>query len=323
MNQLFIGFVVEAGKLEHMALALARSIRTFAGPVKDCPVYAVHPAHKPLPGMDTITALTKLNVIFISHDLNHSFRGDHPGDRIANKTFASAFLEEHLEASSGTLLFLDTDTLVLNHLTELILDETTDCAVKPVDVRNIGIPWGDNPDQFWREIYLMADAAGRYRTFRVETTVDNLPICSYFNSGVIAVNPGKNILRYWASRTEEMARRRDFFSELTPAQLFHRNQALFASCLTTRIDEDRIRILPARFNYPFHFHTQMQPSDRIERLDLINILHYHDHFLKNTWRNEISISSHLTDWINTHVVRGPDQNRSPAGTSAPGGPSPV
>jgi lipopolysaccharide biosynthesis glycosyltransferase len=303
MNKLSIGFVVEAGKLEHMALVLAESIRTFAGSVRDCPVYAVHPAHKPLPGIDTITALTKLNVIFISHDLNHSFRGDHPGDRIANKTFASAFLEEHLEGASTTLLFLDTDTLVLNDLHELILDEKADCAVKPVDVKNIGILWGDEPDYFWRAIYDMADTTGRRRAFKVETTVDNRPISSYFNSGVIAVDPQKNILRYWAARTEEMARRSDFFSGLTPAQLFHRNQALFAACLTARIDEERIDILPARFNYPFHLHSQIQLSNRIEQLDLINILHYHDHFEKDAWRNDISISVDLTEWIITHVLR--------------------
>ncbi len=303
MNKLSIGFVVEAGKLEHMALALAESIRTFAGSVRDCPVYAVHPAHKPLPGTDTITALTKLNVIFISHDLNQSFRGDHPGDRIANKTFASAFLEEHLEGASATLLFLDTDTLVLNDLHELILDEKTDCAVKPVDVKNIGVLWGSEPDYFWREIYSMASTSKGLRTFKVETTVDDLPIFSYFNSGVIAVDPKKNILRYWAARTEEMARRSDFFLGLTPAQLFHRNQALFAACLTTRIDEERIGILPARFNYPFHLHSQIRPSNRIEQLDRINILHYHDRFEKDAWRDDISISVDLTEWIKTHVLR--------------------
>jgi lipopolysaccharide biosynthesis glycosyltransferase len=302
MKKLSVGFVIEAGKLEHMALALAKSIRTFAGPVKDCPVYAVHPAHNPLPSADTITKLTKLNVTFISADLNRSFRGDHPGDRIANKTFAAAFLEEHLEASSGTLLFLDTDTLVFNHLDELILDESRDCAVKPVDVRNVGILWGDDPDHFWRDIYGMADASGRYRTFKVETTVDNVSIWSYFNSGVIAVNPRKQILRYWASCTEGMGNRRDFLPGLNPAQLFHRNQALFAACLTSRIDEERIRLLPARFNYPFHFRTQMQPFRRIERLDHINILHYHGHFEKGTWRDEISVSLRLTEWIETHVL---------------------
>ena len=303
MNKISIGFVIEAGKLEHMALTLAESIRTFAGPVKDCPVYAVHPAHNPLPSNDTIANLTKLKVIFVSADLNRSFRGDAPGDRIANKTFASAFLEEHLEASSGTLLFLDTDTLVLNLLDELILDEATDCAVKPVDIKNIGIPWGDDPDHFWREIYSMADVAGRYRAFKVETTVDNLSISSYFNSGVIAVKPPKKILRYWASCTQEMGRRRDFLPGLTPTQILRRNQALFAACLISRIEKERIRILPARFNYPFRLHTQMQPSSRIQHLDLINILHYHDHFETNSWRDEISVSPQLMEWIENHVLR--------------------
>ena len=155
-------FCVEPGWLEAQACLLSESIRRFGGALADGPIYAVQargtqPLHR-----DTIAAFTTLGV------RNHvgKFNTQLKNVQTTNKVFAVTEIEQI--AVEDFLVFLDTDTVLLDEPAEFLLPEGSDLGVQPTVRKFRGSTGIEDPnDPYWRKVYAVCDV-------RIATTLTRL-----------------------------------------------------------------------------------------------------------------------------------------------------
>lgn len=252
-----IAFVacVERGELERKALLLCRSIRRFAGRHAGAPIYTFQPREGTEISRETAAQLAALGVRHSGERLNTAFAHY----AIGNKIFASARAEEL--ASEDVLVFLDSDTVIIDEPRALELEEGIDAAVRPVDFHhNPGEPESDD-DPFWRTRFRRVGSAGpgdpldgywlrmyellgiAPRPF-VETSCSGQHIRAYFNSGLVAVRRSARLMARW----------RDDFLRLMAAGHIPRNgplhymDQLSLAATVTRV-WPRVTVLDRRYNY--------------------------------------------------------------------------
>jgi hypothetical protein len=248
---------VERGRLEGEALLLLESLRTWGGSLAEAPVYAFapRPGHEPEPA--TAERLVELGTTLITDPLVDRF-ADIP---TFNKVSVSAWAERELDHE--TLVFTDTDSVFLNEPAEF---ETGDwlAAVRPVDRRIAGSKGKGKTEPFWRKMY--AELGVRERPF-TETTVGQVKIRAYWNSGLIAVRRSAGLFDAW-----ERALNRLFDAEIVQKRWPQFMDQLSWAGVAATV-HDRVRILSDAYNYPVPHRQALAPEAR--DLDLATIVHLH------------------------------------------------
>lgn len=275
---------VERGELEQKALLLCRSIRRFAGRHANAPIYTFQPRTGTTISRDTAAQLAELGVQHSSETLNR----DYAHYAIGNKIFASARAEEL--ASAEVVVFLDSDTVIVNEPVAFELLDGIDAAVRPVDMHRSPQEPDDDDDPFWRTRFRRVSSSGpgdplddywlrMYDLLRiaprpfVETTCSHQRIRAYFNSGMIAVRRSAQLFARW----------RDDFVRLMDAQHIPRNgpphymDQLSLAATLTRVWE-RVAIPDGRYNYPLPGRDALHEPYRSLPLEELVHIHYNSRF---------------------------------------------
>jgi hypothetical protein len=249
---------VERGRLESEAVLLLESLRAWGGTLAQAPVYAFapRPGHEPEPA--TTARLGELGATVIAEPLVDRF-AEIP---TFNKVSVSAWAERELDHE--TLVFTDTDTVLLNEPGEL-LDGDWVAALRPVDRRIAGSRGKGKNEPFWRKMY--AELGVDARPF-VETTVGQMTIRAYWNSGLIAVRREAGLFGAW-----ERALERLFDAEIVQKRWPQFMDQLSWAGVTADV-HDRVRILSDGYNYPLPHRQALAPEARDLDLDRIVHLHY-------------------------------------------------
>ncbi len=103
------------------------------------PIYAFQPRRGRDAGEQTLAALHELGVVHIPEVLNTTF----PTIGTLNKVFVCAYAERILD--EPTLVFLDSDTVVIAEPTDLDLPPETDIALRPADSARMNSRGPDRP----------------------------------------------------------------------------------------------------------------------------------------------------------------------------------
>lgn len=286
MNLAFIS-CIERGNLENQALLLFRSIRRFAGKYKNAPIYSFQARKGPRLKKDTLEMFDKLGVSHSTEILNDEFN-HYP---IGNKVFACARAEESVK--EDILVFLDSDTVMLNEPIDFQLPAGTFAAVRPVDNKNRGSCGPTDPnDGYWQELYAICKVA---EAPYIETVVDAKKIRAYWNAGLIVVRRTTGLFQQWKEDFQTLMKeghipgdRITFMDQLALAATFARVA-------------NRIRTLDYRYNYPLPKRPLLpEPYCRAELEDLIHI-HYHRWFNKPEFlkllRPPLDCQSPIYRWI--------------------------
>jgi hypothetical protein len=249
---------VERGRLESEAVLLLESLRAWGGALAGAPVYAFapRPGHEPEPA--TTARLAELGATVIAEPLVDRF-AEIP---TFNKVTVSAWAEREL--GHDTLVFTDTDTVLLNEPGELV-DGDWVAALRPVDRRIAGSRGKGKNEPFWRKMY--AELGVDARPF-VETTVGQMTIRAYWNSGLIAVRREAGLFGAW-----ERALERLFDAEIVQKRWPQFMDQLSWAGVTADV-HDRVRILSDGYNYPLPHRQALAPEARDLDLDRIVHLHY-------------------------------------------------
>lgn len=257
MSELAFLICVERGRLESESLLLAESIRTWAGSLAEAPIYAFSPRPETVPGPETVAALDDLGVTHVDEPLVKRLSGI----PIFNKVASCAWAERELEHE--TLVFTDSDCVFLNEPLELAEGDWA-AALRPVDRRIAGSRGKGKNEPFWRKMY--AELGVESEPF-VETTVGQVPIRAYWNSGLIAVRRSAGLLDQW-----ERA-----LMQLFDAGIVQRRWPQFMDQLSwagvTADAHDRVRILSDGYNYPLPHRQGLGPAAR--GLTLAELVHVH------------------------------------------------
>ena len=288
---------------------LVESVRSFGGQLGGCPLllFEAKPgAADPWRGGE---AEVKIIPLIVPDALE--------GYPLAAKVYACARGEDRVRETGRvrSLVWIDPGCLVLNPPVLFDLGEAGpgrgargepegahfDAALRPVHIRNVGLPAGAPLDGYWQKIY---EAAGvREIGEAVEAFVDGERLRAYFNTHAFAVNPERGLLREWYEVFRTLVGDDDFQSgpcrEGRHKVFLH--QAVLSALLAAALPWDRICILPPEYNYPYNLHASVTSERRARALnDLVTVV-YEDRSLDPARVTDIEIRDPLRAWLAARV----------------------
>ncbi len=217
----------------------------------------------------------------------------------AGKVFACARAEEMAGAEVRSIVWLSHDCLVIQPPLLFNLGRTFDAAVRPVHIRNVGIPADAPLDLYWERVYKTLGVEDIEVT--VESFVDRERIRAYYNSHAFAVNPAKGLLRRWSDSFATLVDDETFQSGPCADRL-HKiflHQAVLSAVMVVSLDPARVRNLPPEYNYPYNLHQSVAPERRASVLNDLVCIAYEDRSLNPSAVTDLRIDEPLKSWLST------------------------
>lgn len=246
---------------EKLARLVLDSLRTFGGRLADCPVwiFLLDPDNVPraFPGIHGVEF----------HPLK--IPAGYPNYPFIEKVYACYQAEAMATQNINSLIWLNLDCLIVNPPVLYELSPAIDAAFRPVHHRNVGSPINEPPDDFWDGIYQVLEIDEVL--FTVESFADQQILRPYFNTHNFSVRPQKGIFQAWWDYFNRMINDTEYQSKACsdPLHQIFLHQAILSGLIMKMLDFDRIRILPATYNYPLNLQDEI-PAER--RVDVINQL---------------------------------------------------
>ena len=252
---------VAEGNLAAQSELFVESLRDWGGELAGTPVYAFTSPDDAPPGA-TIARLVELGATHVELDLSGR-RRDPP---VLNKVYVCAWAERELD--HRTLVFSDTDTVILNEPRELVEGDWV-CASKPVGSSRAGGQKGPGKrnEKFWARMY--AELGVRSEPF-VTSVVDRKRIRAYWNTGLVAARREEGLFAAWEEALERLYAKDIVFRK--PVLM----EQLAWSGVTADL-HDRVWELPDPYNYPLPKRRFL--PEEMQALDLPELVHVHLH----TW----------------------------------------
>ena len=271
------------------ARLLIESIRAYGGDLADRPVWVLERDHEGAP----CEGLEGPGVRVLPAPAPESLRDYLFGGKVA----ACARAEELAAESVESLVWLIPECLILRPPVLFELSETESAAVRPVHIRNVGLPSGSAPDAFWGGIF---DVVGEPDpSLGVESFVEGERIRPYFNSAAFAVRPASGLLRRWLEVFETLVGDAAFQAAACGDEL-HRiflHQAILSTLIATSVDTAGIRELPPDYGYPYNLHDSVPPERRARALDDLVCAIYEDRSVDPSSVTDIEIREPLRSWL--------------------------
>lgn len=266
MNVAFL-VCVEKGNLENQAMLLCRSIRRFGGRFGNAPIHCFKPRQGPSLGLETMALFEQLHVSFHDEVLNPDF-DCYP---IFNKVFVCAWAERNL--GEEILVFLDSDSAILQEPSDFFLPAGVAAAVRPVDRKNKASAGPrDRQEAYWQKLY---DLTGVQARPFVQTAVNGQTIRGYWNAGLIVARRSAGVFGDWRRDFELLMKAKHFPPHDGP--LNNMDQFSLATSLS-RI-HPQVRTLDYRYNYNLQLRALYAPAER--SADLAELVHIHYHLCFN------------------------------------------
>jgi len=280
------------------ARLLIESIQTFGGEMSGCPiwVFATDPQHESC--RDLANSQVQVLPLPVPETVKHYPYGD--------KVLACARAEALMPAGVQSLVWLDLNCLVVQPPTLFDLGAEFDAALRPVHIRNVGLPLSEPPDVFWKRIYAaigVDDVRGTVNSF-----IDDQCLRSYFNSHGLAVKPARSLFHRWYEHFERIASDEEFRAAACPDEL-HRVflfQAIFSGLVAASLDAPRIRMLPPTYNYPYNLQDQVPQDRRAVTLNDLVCFTFEGRTIYPSRVTDIQIREPLRSWLEARVAEWPE-----------------
>jgi hypothetical protein len=298
---IFLTLVRAPGERSRARL-LIDSIRTFAGGLSHTPVWVFAIGDMKLGIDDLMTADTQVFQLDVADSVGH-----YP---FASKVCACVQAEEMCSPSVRSLIWIDAGCLVVKPPQLFELDASFGAAVRPVHIRNVGIPPLVPLDAYWQGITSNAGVEDIDRT--VDTFVEGERIRAYFNSHAFSIDPSRGLLRRWFERFEALVCD-ERFQEAACRDQDHQvflHQAVWSVLLATDPEAKQIRRLPPDYNYPYNLHMSVPVGKRTKALDDVVCFAYEGRSLDPGQINDVDIRDPLRSWLLERVA--PDGSPAPS-----------
>lgn len=270
------------------ARLLIESLRKFGGELADSPFWVFEPDSWTAPRSGMAGGGVQIVPFRVPAVLQQTW--------FADKVFACARAEEYA-GNTDALVWVDADCFIINPPTSLVPGEGCDAALRPVHVRNVGLPAGELPNAYWERIY---QAAGEPPPEAVvESFVDGQTLRAYFNTHAFAINPALGLMRRWSEIFTSLASDRDYQRRACSGRqeqifLF---QAVLSALLASSLPWERIRILPPEYNYPYHLHASIPEGRRAKSLNDLAVVVYEEQALNPEKVDDIGMDEPLRSWL--------------------------
>lgn len=268
---------------------LIASLRAFGGAWGDCPIWLFDA--DPVNSAAQTLAAPGVTVLPLARP------GGWQPYILAGKVAACAQAEALAPAGVQTLLWFNPDCLVLQPPALFDLGTEFDVAIRPVHVRNVGLPAGTALNHYWQQICDTVGVPGIRGT--VESFVEAQPIYAYFNTHVYAINPTLGLGRRWLHVFQTLVNDRAYqvaACQALPPQIFL-HQAVFSVLIDALPDPQRLRLLPPTYSYPYNLQQAVPPARRAARLNDLVCIAYEERSLDPRQVSDIAIDEPLAAWL--------------------------
>lgn len=242
------------------ARLLLDSLRAFGGAWSDCPFWVFAAAPEKAACEELAVAGAQVMPLAVPPALRYPF---------ASLVSACARAEELAPAGTPALVWLDPNSLIVRPPALFDPGDSFDAALRPVHIRNVGLPPSAPLDAFWSSVYRAVGVEDVALT--VTSFIGRQKLRAYFNSHGLAVRPSLGLCAHWLELFARLVADEGFQAAACgdEAHRIFLFQALFSTLVAATLDPARIRILPESYNYPYDLHGQ---ADAAQRAGAINDL---------------------------------------------------
>ncbi|MEE9443528.1 MAG: hypothetical protein V3V99_12765 [candidate division Zixibacteria bacterium] len=268
---------------------LIKSIRKFGGEYRDAP-FRIYVSPKVADsGSEILEQLKGLNaeykIVNIPEEASWYF--------LSGMVFSAAAAENDAKDTAKIVVFLGSDTIILQQPDEFILADGVNLGYRPVMHRNISPLFADELDSYWSRAYeiMQIDPS---TVFSMVTPADGDTIRPYFNAACLATRPEKGLFNKWTETYLRLCADSALKEECAPEErrrIFTFQVALTGAILNN-LDRNEIVEFSDRYNYPIFF-KEMYGA----RYD------FHDISDAVTIRYESFFYNPIPDW--DQILKGP------------------
>jgi len=287
----FISMVRSPEEISKMGL-LIKSIRTWGGMLANIPItlFNVNPVQVSCKEFEDDK--TESIMLDVPDTLRRYYYGD--------KVYACARAEE-LFPDAGTLIWIDPGCLIVNPPVLYETGNSFDCTVRPVHIKNVGLFAEEPLDIFWKKIYGILSVDDTHRT--VETFVGKEGIRAYYNTHAFSVNPSAGILQNWLLHFEQLTNDTSYQKAACEDE-WHKiflHQAVLSALISTHCEEQRVRLLPPEYNYPYNPQEKVPPNRKASALNNLISIAYENRSLDPDKMTDIVVREPLKHWLKLHI----------------------
>ncbi len=275
------------------ALSLAESVRQFGGPSSATPIRIyLSPSVRLIEGRDERARAAQVETRVSETPRSMAA---YKGGGICS---AAALAETEAQGQAEFLVWMDSDTIVLNDLSALALPLEVSLGCTPVFLQRVGSMQAEPLDLYWQTLYetLGVPTAS---VFPVQSLIDDRTLRAYVNTGLLVVRPGRGILQAWSAAFETLCGtkrvvelvRQDFDKRA----LFH--QAVFSAMICRDLKRGEIKLYGAGINYPLSLQHLIPDPKRPKRLDDVVTCRHDMFFRRPGWEKELRASDELKSWM--------------------------
>jgi len=279
------------------ALALAESIRSFAGNLSRAPIRLYLLENE---GTGDPSLAKKCEALDVA-----LFPFKAPAENLAfpfaAKIIAAAQAEEELAGKTDILVWMDPDTVIWREPNAFLLDKNMALGYRPVMHQLIGSSFDQPPDEFWARLYRVLDVKPE-SLFSMVTPVDRKTIRSYFNAGLLVLRPERGVLRKWREAFKAVAADPVLLDLCRQDQrkFVFLHQAALAGAVLTSLGREAMIELPEAYNYPLNLHAQIPADRRLTTLDGLATLRYDEGEKVAGLLEQSGLSGTRVDWLRAH-----------------------
>jgi hypothetical protein len=278
------------------ARPLIESLRAFGGALGDCPLWIFAADPQTTPCDDLAGAHARVLPLAVPDRLR--------GYPFGGMVCACARAEQLARGEDVSLVWLDPALLILQPPLLFDLGGDFDAALRPVHIRNVGLPPGEPPDAFWGGIFAALGVTDVPLT--VTSFIDRQQLRAYFNSHALAVRSSLGLFTRWLGLFEQMVADEAFQAAACgdPLHRLFLFQALFSALVAATLDSARIRILPENYNYPYHRQARALPGHRVDRMNDLVIFCGEGTLPDPASVTDIEIREPLRSWLLERLAGG-------------------
>ncbi|MDA0195424.1 MAG: hypothetical protein O2887_05385 [Bacteroidetes bacterium] len=286
MNAIILN--VESGDLEQKFLLAVKSIRLLHQ--NDTDIYAVNPRANKSLSSSTLELIDKLQITLIQKNINE----EHRFYAFANKVYTTSYIESKYGFKYEYLIYLDSDTLLLQPIERIINDGSFEIALKPdEDFYEYGQRLEVEESWIWKWIFDGLQIVDNQR-WTVLNSIRNNEIYAYFNGGLVISKASRGFFNKWKKHFITLTQAKEFF-KLSGRDLFFVEQMILSACVMKEFDKQEVKILNNSCNYCLNHHNKLY--HRCESLSDVKLLHYHNMFYEMKWLDQIDLDKIQYEWL--------------------------
>jgi hypothetical protein len=239
---------LSSGK-DFSAALWAASIRKFAGSLANSSIWVIIPDSKNITNQDLETELRSLEVKVIDFEIDLELR-KFP---FAEDVKTAAITESLAESEAEILVWMNTDTMIINEPSGFNLRKDKNLGYRPVHHTLVGSIYNKPIDPFWKLVYDKCHVSEE-KIFPMKTHVDHNTLRPYFNAGFLIVRPALGLLQYWWKKFNELYLESEFkeFYQKNDLYSIFIHQAILAGVILNQMEKSMLQELPFEYNYPLH-----------------------------------------------------------------------